>query len=198
MGKREQNKAEKAMRILAAATALFDREPFDQVTTAEIARHADVAAGTLFRYAQTKSELLLLVFNERFEAALLQGEADAASCPDAIAQATALLQPAVRMAGERREAFRIYIREVLFGDQRTAAHHEAYRLVDRAERLLAQALSGAPLDPEQLPPVRALAHGRALFSLVFALYLRPSSVIVSADDEILRGAVALIHAGSGA
>ncbi|MGP3708967.1 helix-turn-helix domain-containing protein [Gordonia paraffinivorans] len=37
---------------------------FSAVTTQEVSARAGVAAGTLFRYAATKSELLLMVYNE--------------------------------------------------------------------------------------------------------------------------------------
>ncbi len=65
VGRRERNKAEKQDRIFAAAANLFEERGFDAVTTAEIAEAADVGAGTLFRYAATKGELLLMVLNER-------------------------------------------------------------------------------------------------------------------------------------
>jgi AcrR family transcriptional regulator len=64
LSRREQNKAEKRGRIIAAARALFADKGFEATTTQEIAEAAGVAAGTLFLYAKTKDDLLILVFRE--------------------------------------------------------------------------------------------------------------------------------------
>jgi len=45
--------------ILAAAGRVFARKGFERSTTAEIAREAGVAEGTIFRYFPTKKDLLL-------------------------------------------------------------------------------------------------------------------------------------------
>ncbi|MFI4976621.1 MAG: TetR/AcrR family transcriptional regulator [Caulobacterales bacterium] len=62
--RREQNKFEKRGRIIAAARALFTRKGFDATTSQEIAEAAGVAAGTVFTYARTKDDLLILVFHD--------------------------------------------------------------------------------------------------------------------------------------
>jgi AcrR family transcriptional regulator len=64
LGRREQNKLEKRGRIIAAARALFTHKGFDATTTQEIAEAAGVAAGTVFTYARTKEDLLILVFHD--------------------------------------------------------------------------------------------------------------------------------------
>src|SRR5471030_878445 len=64
LGRREQNKVEKRGRIIAAARALFTHKGFEATTTQEIADAAGVAAGTVFTYARTKDDLLILVFHD--------------------------------------------------------------------------------------------------------------------------------------
>ena len=64
LGRREQNKVEKRGRIIAAARALFTHKGFEATTTQEIAEAAGVAAGTVFTYAKTKDDLLILVFHD--------------------------------------------------------------------------------------------------------------------------------------
>lgn len=64
LGRREQNKFEKRGRIIAAARALFTHKGFDATTTQEIADAAGVASGTVFTYARTKEDLLILVFHD--------------------------------------------------------------------------------------------------------------------------------------
>lgn len=63
-GRREQNKLEKRARIIAAARALFKHKGYDATTTQEIAEAAGVASGTIFTYANTKEDLVILVFHE--------------------------------------------------------------------------------------------------------------------------------------
>lgn len=64
LGRREQNKLEKRGRIIAAARALFTHKGFEATTSLEIAEAAGVAAGTVFTYAKTKDDLLILVFHD--------------------------------------------------------------------------------------------------------------------------------------
>jgi AcrR family transcriptional regulator len=64
LSRREQNKAEKRGRIIAAARALFAHKGFAATTTQQIADAAGVGAGTLFLYAKTKDDLLILVFRQ--------------------------------------------------------------------------------------------------------------------------------------
>ena len=83
VGRRERNKQAKLERITAAARELFAEHGVDEVTTQQIAEKADIGTGTLFLYAKTKGELLLLVQNSGYAAALEDGTAAAESLPDA-------------------------------------------------------------------------------------------------------------------
>lgn len=64
MGRRERNKAEKQARIVAAARRLFHAQGFAETTTLQIAEAADIGTGTLFLYARSKEDLLVLVFKD--------------------------------------------------------------------------------------------------------------------------------------
>jgi AcrR family transcriptional regulator len=61
-GLREQNKRDKLARIIAAARELFGRTGIDNTTLREVAAAAGVGTGTLFLYARTKEDLLVVVF----------------------------------------------------------------------------------------------------------------------------------------
>jgi AcrR family transcriptional regulator len=63
-GRRERQKRKTQEKIVRAARALFERKGFEATTTQEIAERADIGAGTLFNYAKTKEDLLLMVFRE--------------------------------------------------------------------------------------------------------------------------------------
>lgn len=64
---RERNRRDKLQRITVAARALFIEKGFDETTTREIARRADVALGTLFLYATDKRDLLFLICTDELE-----------------------------------------------------------------------------------------------------------------------------------
>ena len=95
VGRRERNKQEKLERIIAAARELFDEHGVDAVTTQQIADKADIGTGTLFLYAKSKSELLLLVQNSGYVAALAEGRAAAATKPQALDAVLAIIRPIV-------------------------------------------------------------------------------------------------------
>ena len=63
-GRRERNKQEKLARIVEAARVLFSAKGFSETTTQEIAEAADIGTGTLFLYARSKEDLLVLVFKD--------------------------------------------------------------------------------------------------------------------------------------
>lgn len=64
VGRRERNKQEKLDRILAAARDLFADKGYSETTTQEIAERADIGTGTLFLYAKSKEDLLIMVFKD--------------------------------------------------------------------------------------------------------------------------------------
>jgi len=61
-GRRERNKREKRDRIVATARRLYREQGYGNTTTQQIAKGAEIAAGTLFLYAKSKEDLLALVF----------------------------------------------------------------------------------------------------------------------------------------
>jgi AcrR family transcriptional regulator len=64
LSRTERNKRDKLKRITRAARRLFGRKGFDNTTTREIARAADIGAGTLFLYAGSKEDLLVMIFRD--------------------------------------------------------------------------------------------------------------------------------------
>lgn len=74
-GKRERGKLEKRSRIIQAAREIFAEKGFAAATTQEISARAGIATGTLFLYAGSKEELLLIAFASDIDAVLAQAEA---------------------------------------------------------------------------------------------------------------------------
>ncbi|MEM8531626.1 MAG: TetR/AcrR family transcriptional regulator [Chloroflexota bacterium] len=64
ISRRARAREDKLRRITQATRELFRTQGFDATTTAQIAERADVAKGTIFRYAPTKERLLVLMFED--------------------------------------------------------------------------------------------------------------------------------------
>ncbi|MGZ5933375.1 MAG: TetR/AcrR family transcriptional regulator [Rhizomicrobium sp.] len=64
VGRRERNKQEKRARIVSAARKLFRERGFAETTTQQIAEKADIGTGTLFLYAKSKEDILVMVFKD--------------------------------------------------------------------------------------------------------------------------------------
>lgn len=133
VGRRERAMADKRRRIMDAARSLFAASGVDRVTTQQIADEADIAIGTLFRYAASKAELLMLVQNEKFTDAVDEGvraaTADASPCVEVV---MALLGPVIHCVREHPANGRVYLHELVFGDpaevNRAAGLAQAWRL----------------------------------------------------------------------
>lgn len=63
-GLRERAKLRRRHLIKEAARAVFYERGYESATTREIAQRAEVSLGTLFAYAPTKAELLLMIVND--------------------------------------------------------------------------------------------------------------------------------------
>ncbi|KQW06205.1 hypothetical protein ASC66_06655 [Leifsonia sp. Root4] len=157
-GRRERNKEQKQQRIFDAAAELFAAHGYAAVTTQQIAERADVATGTLFRYATSKAELLLMVHNEYYGRALdaaeraLPRSADVADC------IAALLTPIVESGRQSDENTAAYQQAVMFGGPSDRYRGEALELIARLQRRLADTLTEAWV---RLHPVATATTGGA-------------------------------------
>jgi AcrR family transcriptional regulator len=140
VGRRERNKQAKLERIMTAASELFAEHGVDEVTTQQIADKADIGTGTLFLYAKTKGELLLLVQNAQYAAALEKGRATAETTPGVLEAVLAIVQPIVECNRARIDNGRTYLREMVFGDPEEPHHGEALVIVAQTEEAITTVL----------------------------------------------------------
>ncbi len=140
VGRRERNKQAKLERIMTAASELFAEHGVDDVTTQQIADKADIGAGTLFLYAKTKGELLLLVQNAQYAAALERGRGAAETNPDVVDAVLSIVQPIVECNRSQIDNGRTYLREMVFGDPEEPRHGEALAIVAQTEEAITAVL----------------------------------------------------------
>ncbi|MFI9402640.1 TetR/AcrR family transcriptional regulator [Nocardia sp. NPDC052316] len=199
-GRRVRNMRDKQSRIFEAAAALFAERGFDSVTTQQISDRADVAAGTLFRYASSKGELLLMVYNEEFRTALELGEQESRSEGDPVRAVLAMVGPILRAADRRVENTVAYQRELLFGAPTEQYRAEGLALVARLEAMIAERLTAEVTtdgaDAKDLF-ARALLAGRSVFAVLHLILARPSTGAHPGRDATgdLRDQIAQIVAG---
>ncbi len=180
-GRRERNKQDKLDRIVTAAGGLFAERGVDEVTTQQIADRADIGTGTLFLYAKTKGELLLLVQNAHYRAALEQGRAAADTVPDVLDAVMALVRPIVECNRAQVDNGRTYLREMVFGDPQEPHHREALAIAARTEEAVAALLR----RDERVSPGDAalLAH---IVSAVMLLSMAAGPNLTLSVEEILK------------
>lgn len=140
IGRRERNKQAKLDRIVTAARELFAEHGVDEVTTQQIADKADIGAGTLFLYAKSKGELLLLVQNASYAAALDTGRDAAESIADSLDAVMAIVHQVVHCNRTQVENGRTYLREMVFGDHEEPHHRDALGLSAQTEESIAEVL----------------------------------------------------------
>ncbi|GAA4489298.1 TetR/AcrR family transcriptional regulator [Microbacterium panaciterrae] len=183
LGRRERNKQAKLERIIAAASTLFAERGVDDVTTQQIADAADIGTGTLFLYAKTKGELLLLVQNAHYATALERGRAAAAEESTALDAVVALLAPIVACNRVHVDNGRTYLREMAFGNPTEPHHAEALAIVAQTEDATADVLA----QRTGLARTEAVTLARVISAILFLAMA--SSEYVDSDVEGIVAAV---------
>ncbi|MGX1480079.1 UNVERIFIED_CONTAM: AcrR family transcriptional regulator [Streptomyces canus] len=184
IGRREQAKQDKRERIMTAAGELFVEHGVSGVTTQQIAHRADVAIGTLYLYAATKAELLIMVQNEKFADAIDVG---LAAANDAVGQGAlepviALIRPVVECVREHIENGRTYLHELVFGDPAEPYRQAGLALAGRLE----DGVTGLLIRDGYIRPADAATLARVITAIVHisttaTMYLHRSDEVVLAD-----------------
>ncbi|MEU5118222.1 TetR/AcrR family transcriptional regulator [Streptomyces asoensis] len=189
IGRRERAKQDKRERIMTAARELFAEYGVGGVTTQQIADRADVAIGTLYLYASTKAELLIMVQNEKFAAAIDDGlaAAKAAVGQGVLEPVVALIRPVVECVREHIENGRTYLHELTFGDPAEPYRQAGLALAGRLEDGVTGLLThddciGAAAAATLARVIAAIVH----ISTTATVYLHRSDEVVVADirDQI--------------
>ena len=168
LGRRERNKQEKLDRITAAASELFAQYGVEEVTTQQIADKADIGTGTLFLYAKTKGELLLLVQNANYAAALERGRAAAEETPGVLDAVMSIVKPIVECNRTQVDNGRFYLREMVFGDPTEPHHSAALAIVGETEEAIATVFAREGLADAQDAATTARVVSAVMFMTMAA------------------------------
>lgn len=192
VGRRERNKQQKLDRITAAASELFAQYGVDEVTTQQIADRADIGAGTLFLYAKTKGELLLLVQNAHYAEALERGREAAQDHRSALDAVMAIVRPIVECNRVQIDNGRTYLRELAFGDPEEPRHREALAIIAQTEQAIASVVGRDRADP-----TAAAAVAGVVSAIMFVAMASSLNVGLSVDElvESIREQVRALQLG---
>ena len=179
-GRRERNKQQKLDRITAAARELFSEHGVDEVTTQQIADKADIGTGTLFLYAKTKGELLLLVQNSSYADALERGRTAAEGTPDILEAVMAIIRPVVECNRIQIDNGRTYLREMVFGDPEEPHHRDALALTVQTEAAITSVLR----QDQRIGPSDAATLARITSAIMFLGMASPNHVASTVNDIV--------------
>ncbi|PNH85172.1 TetR/AcrR family transcriptional regulator [Arthrobacter sp. AFG20] len=179
-GRRERNKQQKLDRITAAARELFSEHGVDEVTTQQIADKADIGTGTLFLYAKTKGELLLLVQNSSYTDALERGRTAAEGTPDILEAVMAIVRPIVECNRIQIDNGRTYLREMVFGDPEEPHHRDALALTVQTEAAITAVLR----QDQRISPSDAATLARIASAITFLAMATPIHIASTVNDIV--------------
>jgi AcrR family transcriptional regulator len=162
---RERNKLDKLRRIKAAARELFLEQGYDNATTREIARRADVGLGTLFSYASDKRDLLFLIYNDMQEALTRTAFSARRSNRTFLAQVMASFGVYYRFFAREPEFMRYVLRELTF----YSSGRQSERFQTGREAIIS-GLEGLVRKARKRRALRSSAKDRAIAQLMFGVY----------------------------
>jgi AcrR family transcriptional regulator len=189
-GRRERNKREKLERIRAAARRLFASRGFERTTTREIADAAGIAAGTLFLYAPSKEDLLVLIFQDEVGRVIDEAFATVPGRP-LLDQVLHVFGAITAYVATDRSLARTFVKEVPFAsDGRHGVAHVMSEMNVRLAGLIASAKGRGEIAKDV--PERLLALN--LFAVYFQslqLWLAGRAPALARRDARLRAALDL-------
>jgi AcrR family transcriptional regulator len=128
-GRRERNKLEKRERIVDAARNLFQSQGFAETTTQQIAAAADIGTGTLFLYASSKEDLLIMVFKDEMVKNAQDIFAQLPRNASAVDQIMAVFQHMVEYHARDVDISRLLLRELVMPTS-SGQHSDIAELMD--------------------------------------------------------------------
>jgi len=197
IGRRARNKQDKQQRIFEASSRLFAVQGYSSVTTQMVADLADVGTGTLFRYASSKAELLMMVMNEQMRVDTRTGVAASSSAGSPADAILRLLEPQIQMSLAYPENTAIYQREILFGTEQGRYRSEAVARIAELEEAIGDILAGFARTRQVREGVDLQVAARTAFATMHMELIRVS---LGREDpqtlpEILRSHVDLLLYG---
>ncbi|MFK8018781.1 MAG: TetR/AcrR family transcriptional regulator [Pseudomonadales bacterium] len=167
LGRRERAKREKLRRIMAAARHLFETQGFDKTTTQQIADTADIGAGTLFLYTESKEDLLVMVFERDMQEQVAQAFSRISGSASPVDQVCSVFDQMMDYHMKDLELSEVLIKSMVMSPSnmhRRTVHGELMATIFDGLEKIAVAAQESGVFPKQLDPNIA---ARSLFSCYY-------------------------------
>lgn len=190
LGRRERGKLEKLARIRAAAHRLFAERGFANTTTRQIAAEADIGSGTLFLYAPTKEDLLVLIFQDEVGRAVDRAFERVCAGPF-LDQAMHVFDALIVHHAADPALARVFVKELPFVDE---PRHGVAQFVNQLYTRLGALIDAAKARGEIAADVPSRLLAQNLFATCFQqlqMWLSGAMSALEPDDERLRAALEL-------
>lgn len=188
---RADRMAETRNAIRRAAWELFVARGYEATTTSAIAKHAGVAAGTVFVHASDKADLLFLVMHERLERAVEQGFSTLPPGP-LLDRLLHVFRPVFAMYAEHPEVAAAFVR-CLPGARGPNAQRTStltFGFLHRLSLLVVDAQNAGEVARD-LDPFACAGNVFGLYFMALMSWLSGHATIEAALDPNLRRALAL-------
>lgn len=136
-------------RIMNSMIRLLDKREFNRITTAEIARDAEVTEGLIYKYFRDKKDLLYQVLMELFQQVIDRIAGEIAGAHGSHEKLRTFIRASVASYAESRVFSKIILLEVR--NSPSFFDSDAYGLVRQYSKMLAQILQEG-MDAEELAP----------------------------------------------
>ncbi|MDU0968256.1 MAG: helix-turn-helix domain-containing protein [Actinomycetaceae bacterium] len=191
-GRRERAKAEKRARISAAISELLATRGYVGMTTADVSRLAKVSEGTVFQYAASKPEMLMMATAQRWRP-YVEVDVDqiVRECPRPLDAIVAILDPIIEDSLASPDTTVFIAREILFGTD-GVYRREVQAIVRDLERVIARVIA-EDAEPSEMDELGAKLVVSA--TLVELNRTREKGVDPDVLHRQLRQLIAVILAG---
>ncbi len=195
LSRREAKKEDKRARIVEAAWSLFSDHGVDATTTADIARRAGIAKGTLFLYATDKDDLVFLLMHDRLaEVADSAFAAVPRKAPlvEQLLHVFGALYSLYEVSGEIGRRF-VTVLPGAQGDNATKVNALTFAFLHRVAALIIEAQARREVRPDAEPMIAA----QAVFALYFSGLLSwlQGFLTLEGAKEVLRHSLDLLVRG---
>ena len=136
----DRRREEPSERIVATAIELSERGGFDAVRLRDVAQHAEVALGTLYRRFRSKEDILVAALEQEAERLEEQLAARPIHDPEPLDRVTSFFRAATKLLTSRPNLARAVIRAVASGDVEAMGKVASFH--SRISRLITDALRG--------------------------------------------------------
>lgn len=192
---RDENRQDKVRRIREAAAALFLAKGFEATSVAEVAERAGVAKGTVFLYAETKVDLLALVFEDRLRQTTATALAGLGDGP-VHEELARLFQHYFVMYEPQPRLAQLFVRELAFASGRAATiRDEVDRQLIAGLVAFVEARKARGTVASDVVPMMFASNAFALYLLTLMAWLAGTAPSRAAAEAYLLGSLELACRG---